>query len=195
MSPPYSRIWPWILSALVVLLIYRRFRRNFGRQLVRPTAMTVRMVMLLVLAVVLSRTALRGAGYAAAEVAGAAAGAALALWGASRTRFVRDGERLFYIPHTVTGIAVSALLLARIVYRLAGLYAAGGFPPSGSMAPDARAGMVKTPLTLGLFFVLIGYYVVYYGRVLWKSKRITPSDLEASAKSPISTPDVSHLAR
>jgi hypothetical protein len=192
MSPPYSRIWPWILSALVVLLIYRRFRRNFGRQLVRPTAMTVRMVMLLVLAVVLSRTALRGAGYAAAEVAGAAAGAALALWCRARQN---DGERLFYIPHTVTGIAVSALLLARIVYRLAGLYAAGGFPPSGSMAPDARAGMVKTPLTLGLFFVLIGYYVVYYGRVLWKSKRITPSDLEASAKSPISTPDVSHLAR
>jgi len=41
--------------------------------------------------------------------------------------------------------------------------------------------MVKTPLTLGLFFVLIGYYVCYYSRVIWKSKRITPADLEASA--------------
>jgi len=44
--------------------------------------------------------------------------------------------------------------------------------------------MVKTPLTLGLFFVLIGYYVVYYSRVISKSKRITPADLERQRRAP-----------
>jgi hypothetical protein len=195
MSPVYSRIWPWIFAALVVFMVYRRFRRNFGRQLLRPTRMIVRMVILLVLAMVLSRAALRGGVYAAAEAAGAAAGIALALWGASRTRFIRDGDRLFYLPHTYTGIAVSALVLGRIVYRLAGLYATGGFPIPGNPAPDAHADMAKTPLTVGIFFVLIGYYVCYYGRVLWKSKRITPADLEASPTTPISAPDATHLAR
>jgi hypothetical protein len=65
----------------------------------------------------------------------------------------------------------------------------------GSAAPGAHADMTKTPLTVGMFFVLIGYYVCYYGRVLWKSKRITQADLEASATTPISAPDATHLAR
>jgi hypothetical protein len=195
MPPAYSRIWPWVFAALVVLMVYRRFRRNFGRQLLRPTRMTVRLVILCVLAVTLAPAALRGGGYAAAEAVGAAAGVALALWGASRTRYLRDGERLFYIPHTYTGIAVSALVLGRLVYRLVELYPAGGFAMPGSSAPDAQAAMVKSPLTLGLFFVLIGYYVCYYSRVLWKARRITPADLEASPTPPDSASEASHLAR
>jgi hypothetical protein len=195
MPPLYSRIWPWIFAALVLLLVYRRFRRTFGRQLLRPTAMTVRMIILLVLAIVLSRAALRGGAYAAAAAAGAAAGIALALWSATRTRFMRDGERLFYIPHTYTGVAVSALVLGRIAYRIVGLYATGGFAVPATAGSDDHADMVKTPLTLGLFFVLIGYYVSYYGWLLWKSKRITAADLEASPTSSTSAPEPSHLAR
>ncbi len=183
MPPEYSRISPWIFAALVVFMVYRRFRRNFGRQLLRPTRMTLRLGVLLVLAAALAPATLRGRDYLFAETAGAAAGVALALWGASRTRFVRDGERLFYIPHTYTGIAVSALVLGRIVYRLVQLYPMGGFPGAGNPSPGAPASIVKAPLTAGLFFVLIGYYVCYYGWVLWKSKRITPADLEAPAPS------------
>jgi hypothetical protein len=40
---------------------------------------------------------------------------------------------------------------------------------------------MKSPLTAGLVFVLIGYYVVYYGVVLWKSRHISPEDLEVVA--------------
>jgi membrane associated rhomboid family serine protease len=88
MSPVYSRIWPWIFAALVVFMVYRRFRRNFGRQLLRPTRMIVRMVILLVLAMVLSRAALRGGVYAAAEAAGAAAGIAYAVHARRRPPFL-----------------------------------------------------------------------------------------------------------
>ena len=139
-------------------------------------------MLLIVLAAVLAPMGLRGGDYALAEMTGLAVGISLALWGASRTRYVREGERLFYIPHTYTGVAVSALVLARIVYRLAALYPTGGVPmPGDPGGPGAQDAMVKTPLTLGLFFVLIGYYVCYYSRVISKSKRITPADLEASA--------------
>lgn len=191
MPPAYSRIWPWIFAALVAFMVYRRFRRNFGRQLLRPTRMSLRMVILLVLAAALAPAALRGRDYLFAEIAGAAAGVALALWGASRTRFVRDAERLFYIPHTYTGIAVSALVLGRIVYRWVERYPTGGLPAAGNPSPGAPAEIVKAPLTAGLFFVLIGYYVCYYGWLLWKSKRITPADLEAPPASPSSAADAS----
>jgi hypothetical protein len=40
--------------------------------------------------------------------------------------------------------------------------------------------MVRSPLTLGLLFVLIGYYVCYYSLVLWKSKQIKPEDIEVA---------------
>jgi hypothetical protein len=181
MPPAFSRIWPWLFALLVVFLVYRRFRRNFGRQLLRPTRMTLRVILLIVVAAVLAPMGLRGGEYLLAEAVGAAVGIGLALWGASRTRYVRDDGRLFYIPHTYTGIAVSALVLGRIVYRFAAMYPTGGLSVPGGPAPDAQGAMVKTPLTLGLFFVLIGYYVCYYSRVIWKSKRITPADLEASA--------------
>lgn len=163
-------------------MVYRRFRRTFGRQLLRPTRMILRVILLLVLAAALAPAALRGRDYLFAQTAGGAAGVALALWGASRTRFMRDGERLFYIPHTYTGIVVSALVLGRIVYRWVEMYP-GGFPVAGNPSPGEPAGMVKAPLTAGLFFVLIGYYVCYYGKVLWKSRRITPADLEAPTAS------------
>jgi hypothetical protein len=40
--------------------------------------------------------------------------------------------------------------------------------------------MVKSPLTVGLLYVLIGYYVCYYGLVLRKSKQIKPEDMETA---------------
>jgi hypothetical protein len=36
-------------------------------------------------------------------------------------------------------------------------------------------------LTLGILFVLIGYYLYYYGWLLRKSKHVTPADLEVPA--------------
>ena len=44
--------------------------------------------------------------------------------------------------------------------------------------------MVQSPLTVGILFVLIGYYLCYYGWLLWKSKHIAPEDLEAAAAPP-----------
>ena len=189
MPQDHSQIFPWIVGALVIFGIYRRFRRSFGRQLLRPVAMRVRMGLLVLAAAMLAPTALRGLDFASAEVIGAGVGIALALFGAARTRFVRDGERLYYIPHTITGLAVSALFLSRIVYRLMQLSA--GFQSAGGQPPDARAAMVKSPLTLAMFYVLVGYYVCYYGWVLWKSQRISAADLEASATPSSSAPDPS----
>jgi hypothetical protein len=41
-------------------------------------------------------------------------------------------------------------------------------------------GMVQGPLTVGIFFVLMGYYLCYYGFVLWKSKHLNAADIEVT---------------
>jgi hypothetical protein len=173
MTAEYPRILPWILAALAVLMIYRRLRRSFGKQLLRPTRMMLRAVLLIAVAASLVPIALRSQAHLLAELAGTALGLSLALWGARHTRFLTDRGQTYYVPHTHTGIAVSLLVLARIVYRFVEIYADGG--------PAGAATMVQSPLTVGLLFVLIAYYVYYYGAVLWRSRHLEPSDLEAPA--------------
>jgi hypothetical protein len=181
MNPDFSKIVPFLIAAMVVFIIYRRFRRSFGQQPLRPVRMQVRIVALLIVAGLLLPAVIRSSALASAMLAGAAGGVALALWGAARTRYLQiDGQR-YYVPHTYTGIAVSLLFLGRLVYRFLQIYAAAhagqGVAPNPADQAFAPAGMVRSPLTVGLFFVLVGYYVCYYSMVLWKSKRIASEEI------------------
>jgi hypothetical protein len=183
MPGDYSQFVPFLLAALVVFAIYRRLRRSFGRQVVRPGRMTFRIVLLTILVCTLLPLALRTPQYLAAEVIGAALGVALGTFGARRTRFQTYDGRLHYIPHTYTGVAVSLLFLGRLVYRVVQVYSASpaaSAPGAGASQAFAPASMVRSPLTLGLFFVLAGYYVFFYGWVLWKSRRLKAEDIEAA---------------
>jgi hypothetical protein len=161
-----------LTAALVLFLIYRRFRRTFGRQPLRPKSMIVRMAIFSVIAVLLLPAAVRSANGALAIGVGLAVGVALGVWGAKHTRFERHETQLHYVPHTYAGMVVSALFLGRLIYRAVVL--GQGMKSS----PDAVGSIYQNPVTLSIFFVLIGYYLYYYGFVLWKSKHLTPADLE-----------------
>jgi hypothetical protein len=198
MPPDFSQIGPFLFAALIVFAIYRRFRRSFGRQALRPGRMILRIVLITAVGCALLPLALGSAQYLWAELSGAALGIGLGLWGAERTRFVMHGGRLHYVPHTYTGIAVSLLFLGRLAFRAVqayagvqvphaadagGAYVADAANPSLAFAPTS---MVRSPLTVGLFFVLAGYYLWYYGSVLWKSKHLRAEDIEAT--SPAAAP-------
>ena len=149
--------------------------------------MVVRIAIFLLLAGVLTRSS---RDFALEEVGGVLIGAALALWGASRTRFATENRQRYYVPHTQTGIAVSLLFVARLIYRLAQMSGAPATPggAGGTASAAGPQAAMQSPLTLGIFFVLIGYYVCYYSWVLWKSRHITVADLEVP-------PDTRNLAR
>ena len=180
MSFDFSQIGALALALLLLFLIYRRFRRSFGQQPVRPVRMRVRTVLLLVIGCLFLPSALSSAAFASAMLGGTAAGVALAMWGAARTRFLRISGQLYYVPHTYTGVAVSFLFLGRLIFRLiqayGNMHAAHAAGPESASQAFAPAGMLQSPLTLGLFSVLMGYYVCYYSIVLWKSKRIAAEE-------------------
>jgi hypothetical protein len=186
MQPDFSQFGPYLIAALVVFAIYRRLRRSFGRQPLRSGRMTARIVLLAIVACALLPLALRSVQFLTAELAGAALGVGLGLWGAKRTRFVMFRDKLHYVPHTYTGIAVSLLFLGRVVFRIVQVYATmhaahaahagvANADPANGFAPP---GMVRSPLTVGIFFVLMGYYVCYYSLVLRKSKHLNAADIE-----------------
>jgi hypothetical protein len=185
MKVSFSQIEAFFFAVLVLFVIYRRFRRNFGQQLLSPVRMRVRMAILLIVSCLFLPGVMNSAAVAGALIAGAAAGVVLAWWGAERTGFVWVNGRLNYVPHTYTGLAVSFLFLGRLVYRLFQVYGqyqaahlAGADPGGQAFAPAA---MARSPLTVGLFFVLVGYYVCYYSLVLHKAKRVTPENAGTAA--------------
>ena len=153
--------------------------------------MVFRIALLSVLGVVfLATTGLRSGVFAAAAFAGLVAGVLLALWGASRTRFETIGSERYYVPHTYTGIAVSLLFIGRVAYRLLQAYEmTHGGGTATPMGPGAGpTGYVSSPLTLGLFFVVVGYYVYYLSFILWKFKHLKPGEAQEVAP-PLGTGD------
>ncbi len=181
MPPDDARIWPYLIACLAVFLIYRRMRRNFGPQRMLPVRMRVRLVFLALLAASMVPLAAQSGTFLAAELAGVVGGAALGVWGAERTRYQLQNDQLYYVPHTYTGIAVSLLFLGRLVYRLVQWYAAA--PAQRPVGGPGSALAMRTPVTVALLFLVIGYYACYYGMLLRKRTRISPEDLEASASS------------
>ena len=179
MQPDFSQIGPILFAALAVFVIYRRFRRTFGRQPLRPGRMTFRIALFAVIACAMLPMAMRATPFLWAMLAGAILGVALALYGAAQTRFVMHGNQLHYVPHTYTGIAVSLLFVGRLVYRVVqtylGVHATHVADLTQRFAPES---MLRSPLTVGLLFVLIGYYMCYYSLVLYKSTHVKPEDIE-----------------
>jgi hypothetical protein len=185
MPPDYSRIYPYLIAVIAVFLVYRRLRRSFGRQRISSTRMGLRIGILVLLGVSMLPAALRSGQFMMAEVIGIVAGAALGLWGAQRTRYQMHEERLHYVPHTYTGIAVSLLFVGRLVYRFVAVSSMNRVMESNDapMQDFGASTMVRSPFTVGLLFVVVGYYVCYYSLVLWKSHRISPEDLEVDSTS------------
>lgn len=173
-------------AALVLFMIYRRFRRNFGRQPLKRSRLVFRLVVLSAVGLLLLPFAFLSLEQALISGAGLAAGIGLAVWGASHTRFETKDGQLYYIPHTYAGMVVTALFLGRLAYRFVVLspvlFSTVAVNGQNAAPPDLNGfnGISHNPVTRAVFFVLIGYYVCYYGYVLWESKHLKPGDYEKS---------------
>lgn len=160
---------PILIGALVVWVVVRRVRRTFGRQRVQPVRMWLRIgILTFAAAAVVASSAARSATLLEALIGGLACGAALAGLGLRHTRFEVTTEGRFYTPHTYIGMAVMLLFLGRLAYRF--LYLSIGTGGTFAGDPGAAGAYQKSPLTLGVFGVLVGYYVLYYAGVLFRTR-------------------------
>jgi len=153
------------IALLVGWRIFRRVRRLVGRQ--RLTAwrpwLPVCVFPLLLIGLLLS--SMHHPARAGAELAGIAIGLPLAVYSLRRTRFEVTPAGLFYTPSAHVGIALSLLLVARIVYRLVQSYVA----TAAFTAPPAA--LLRSPLTVFIVGVLAGYYASYaVGLLRWRRR-------------------------
>ena len=178
------------IGAIAVFSVYRRMRRSIGRQPLQPTRLWVRMGIWLLICILMTAALLQKhpTGTPAAMAAGAVLGVALALVALRYTEFTFAPEGDFYTPHLYTGLAVSALLVARLAYRLVQIYGMGGMP--GAAAGMGASGPMPvvppafgSPLTLAILFLTAGYYLCYYAGVLRAHAR-RPAAVQPVVQSP-----------
>jgi hypothetical protein len=162
-APPTTLLPFLIMIPLVVWRLYSRVRRSIGRQTLTRRRPWVTICLFPLLTVMLGAAALGKPALLAALAGGAAGGVLLGIYGLGKTKFEATPQGLFYTPNAHIGIALSVLFVGRVMYRMAVLY---------SMDPSAQPGapdFAASPLTLGIFGLLAGYYVTYaVGLVRWR---------------------------
>ena len=176
MHPAVSDIgFTLLIAALILLILYRRFRRSFGRQRLRPKRMIFRIAVLAIICGLALVSPFRSLASEAAAAGGAAIGMALGFWALVHTRFETTADGRFYIPNGYIGMLVVALFIGRLIYRFIVIYpllhqAMQQAAQNPQMQVNPFAAYEHSPLTVGLYFLLAGYYICYYVSVLIKSR-------------------------
>ena len=153
------------IVALIGWRLYSRIRRSIGRQhLSRLRPWITLTVFPLVIALLLEAGGWHMPG-GACLAGGIGLGLVLGVVGLRLTRYEATPAGLYYTPSAHLGIALSTLLVCRIVYR----FAVNGLPGAG----PAPAPPALTPLTLALIGTLAGYYCTYAVGLLRWAARVT----------------------
>ena len=169
------------VTAIVAFGVYRRVRRNIGRQTLTATRQYLRMTIFTVLCVVLAFIQPLHPAGVAYIASGLIVGAIVGWFALRHTGFEATPQGYFYTPHLYIGIAVTALFIGRLLYRMVLLY-----DTASKAAPGMRPAPDYNPLTLGILFLTASYYIVYCtGLLRWLRK----AQQAAGAKLPPGAPE------
>ena len=174
MSIAVPSLTPFIATAAIGWLYYRRIRRQFGRQPWKPGArywLRVALLSLLLAGLLIAGATI--AGGALAVSGGLAAGIVLGALSLHHTRIEHiDGAR-WYTPNPWIGGALSLVLLGRLAWRWQG----GAFAAVGG---GAHAAQDPSALTLGIVAALLAFYLVNGTGLAWRMRDLArDADLPA----------------
>jgi cytochrome bd-type quinol oxidase subunit 2 len=177
---------PWLLTAFVIFIVYRRVRRNFGRQRVSEVRLKLRAVVLAVIGALILIGSVSHPLMLGALAGGVVAGIGLAMVGLHHTQFEATTEGRFYIPHTYTGLLVTGLFLGRICYRFILVYQQAQAGVAQDQDPFAY--LQHSPVTTLVFGLLIGYYIFFNVGILRRSQQLVVPPAAPAAPATAPTP-------
>lgn len=160
-----AQLAPAILIPLVAWRVYARVRRNVGPQRLRPRQLGLRLLVSTLAALAVAGFGARHLPALAAEGGGLLGGALLAVLGLKLTRWEMTAEGNFYTPNAFLGVALTLLLIGRIVYR--GTVLLTNAAPSAPPSP-----LFANPLTLAIFGLTAGYFIAYSAGVILRGRRV-----------------------
>ncbi|MBS0381940.1 MAG: DUF1453 domain-containing protein [Proteobacteria bacterium] len=167
MSP--NIVAPLVLAPLIVWRLYARTRRNFGRQPIRPKRMWIRVGILAAVALLVASRGFIEPRLAVGLAVGLGGGVVLGAVALRLTRFEIDGQNDCYFPNPWIGLALTALFIGRLLYRFMVLYPV----MSQAATSGGYATYQRSPLTMAILGLLIGYYIAYYVGLLIHHRRVS----------------------
>ena len=147
---------PIIIGGIFAWSIYRRVRRNIGRQPLRPKRTIVSIVLLSLVALWLWFVSLVFPKLLVGFGSGIVLGSILGFVGLRLTKFETTEEGHFYTPNIYIGMALSLLLVGRMIYRMWVVQ-----DQTQAMASGQPPQIMQSPLTFVIVGLTIGYYLVY----------------------------------
>ena len=147
-------IVPIFFGGLIAWSIYRRVRRNVGQQKLRSGRIIRSIVILSVVTLLIFSASLHLPKLTLGLAGGLLPGALLGLIGLKLTKFETNDEGHFYTPDMRIGVGLSLLFVGRLIYRFWALHGTTTMPKG----PQP----FQSPLTLVIFGLIAGYYLVYY---------------------------------
>jgi hypothetical protein len=167
-------VFPLIIIALVAFRVWRRIRSQFGLQPINRGQMMGRIVVFAIFGLLIGFYALRvhNTNLLMGLGGGLALGVALGAVGLNLTRFQIDPVKGdCYVPNPYIGALLTILFLGRIVWRLA-MVSPQLMDSTGSASPVHGPDIGQSPLTLGIFALIVGYYICYFAGLLIHHQRI-----------------------
>jgi membrane associated rhomboid family serine protease len=159
---------PYLATAGIGWLYYRRIRRSFGRQAWQPKRTIARLVLVSLVAASLVCAAVFLPHVGAGIAVGAVLGAALGVFAQKHTHAqLVDGKR-YYTPNPWIGGGLTLLLLGRLAWR---------WSQGALAASSVQVGQQVSPLTLGIAATLIAYSLVHSSGLLLRMRELGPDGL------------------
>ncbi|MBP1990887.1 DUF1453 family protein [Paenibacillus eucommiae] len=150
----------YLFTALLIgFIVYRRTKRSIGFQKLSRRRLLFRTLFFGILGLLILALGILHPIYFVADGIGLAAGAALGFVAIRHTRFEKREQGWYYRTHLWIEVTVLVLFLGRIAYRL--IFLLGSTEP-GSINMADPSQFTKDPLTAGVFFVIVSYYVLYF---------------------------------
>ena len=147
-----------VMSPLIGWRMYSRIRRIVGRQRSTSVRPWITVVALPILVSLIALASMAHPMVLGALLGGIAAGIGLGVYGLKLTKFEKTPEGLFYTPNAHLGIALSLLLVGRVIYRIVQVSTVASANSFGS-----------SPFAMAILGTLAGYYVTYaIGHLMWR---------------------------
>jgi hypothetical protein len=167
---------PILIGGLFAWSIYRRVRRNIGRQPLNPRRAITSITILSLVSVLIVGTSLQNINLPLGFGGGLLLGAVMGFVGLRLTKFETTAEGHFYTPNTHIGVALSVLFVGRLFYSQ--------WMRRNALTSSGQPQLFQSPLTLLIFGLTVGYYLVYQIGIL-----IHNHDKNNSAKKTLHPPD------
>ncbi|MEC0232438.1 hypothetical protein [Paenibacillus alba] len=169
---------------IIGFFIYRRTKRTIGFQKLSRGRLKFRLILFSILGLFIFLLGFIHPIHFIGYIIGLAAGAALGLTAIRHTRFEHRLDGWYYRTHLWVEIAVLVLFLGRVVYRVAFIsLATNATANPSSINPVDLTQFSKDPLTAGVFFIIVSYYVLFISYLLREEANLDPAALAADDKT------------